>query len=123
MAPVRARKRPGRGSIVGVDKEVAALVLTIVVHLLGMGALVWALVLDDEDRRDWRGWFGGDDDPDHEPPHEPQPGPGGDGLPIPLPDAAPSAVRLRDGGRLADAHPRPERRPAHPPPERTPERV
>ena len=108
------------------DKEVAALVLTIVVHLLGMAALVWALVLDDDDRRDWRGWFGGDDDTDHEPPREPKPGPGGDGLPIPLPDAAPSPVRLREGGRLADAHPRPQRRPAHAPeraPERSPERA
>jgi hypothetical protein len=109
-----------------VDKEVAALALTVVVHILGMGALIWALVLDDEDRPDWRGWFGGDDDSDHDPPHEPTPGPGGDGLPVPLPDAAPSPVRLRETGRLADAKPRPARRPAHPPqrePQRTPERV
>jgi hypothetical protein len=109
-----------------VDKEVAALALTVVVHLLGMGALIWALVLDDDNRPDWREWFGGDDDTDPEPPREPTPGPGGDGLPIPLPDAAPSAVRLREPGRLADGKPRPERRPAHPPermPERTPERV
>ena len=108
------------------DKEVAALALTVVVHLLGMGALIWALVLDDENRPDWREWFGGDDDTDPEPPREPSPGPGGDGLPLPLPDAAPSGVRLREPGRLADAKPAPERRPAHPPeraPERTPERV
>jgi hypothetical protein len=104
-----------------VDKEVAALALTVLVHILGMGALIWALVLDDENRPDWREWFGGDDDTGKDPPREPEPGPGGDGLPLPLPDAAPSAVRLREPGRLADAKPRPERRPAHPP-ERVPER-
>jgi hypothetical protein len=98
-----------------VDKEVAALLLTVVVHLLGMGALIWALVLDDENRPDWRGWFGGDDD---EPPEEPTPPPGGDRLP--LPDAQPSAVRLRDAGRLADAHRRPPRRREHEP-ERVPQ--
>jgi hypothetical protein len=99
-----------------VDKEVAALLLTVVVHVLGMGALVWALVLDDENRSDWRGWFGGDDDAPPEPP-APGPGPGGDG--VPLPDARPSTVRLRDSGRLSDAHRRPARRPQHAP-ERTP---
>jgi hypothetical protein len=99
-----------------VDKEVAALLLTVVVHLLGMGALIWALVLDDDSRPDWRGWFGGDDDV---PPEPETPSPGGDGLP--LPDAVPSAVRLRDGGRLADAHRRPARRPEHAP-ERVPDR-
>jgi hypothetical protein len=99
-----------------VDKEVAALLLTVVVHFVGMGALIWALVLDDENRADWRGWFGGDDD---EPPPEPSPSPGGDRLP--LPDAQPSLVRLRDAGRLADAHPRPARRPEHPP-DRAPQR-
>jgi len=34
---------------------------------------------------------------------------------IPLPDAEQSRVRLRDGRRLADLLPRPERRPAHAP--------
>ena len=88
----------------------AALLLLVVVHLLGMGALIWALVLDDENRPDWRGWFDGDDD---EPPVEPTPPPGGDRLP--LPDAQPSAVRLRDAGRLADAHRHRPRRPEHEP--------
>jgi hypothetical protein len=40
-------------------------------------------------------------------------GPGGSG--IPLPDAAPARVRLRDGRRLADLLPAFERRPAHSP--------
>ena len=91
-------------------KEVLALALTVLVHVIGMAALVWALLLDDENRPDWRGWWPGDDD---DPPVEPPPGPRGDGLP--LRDAEPSAVRLREHGRLADAHPRPSRRPAHAP--------
>ncbi|MEA2252397.1 MAG: hypothetical protein QOG70_2639 [Solirubrobacteraceae bacterium] len=96
-------------------KEVLALALTVLVHVIGMAALVWALLLDDESRPDWRGWWpGGDDDPA-------EPGPSRPGGGLPLPDADPSAVRLRDGGRLADALPRPARRPQHPP-ERVPAR-
>ena len=34
---------------------------------------------------------------------------------IPLPDAQPAGIRLRQPGRLADQRPRPERRPAHEP--------
>lgn len=50
------------------------------------------------------------------------PGPGG--LPIPLPDAVPARVRLRDAGRLADLLPSFERRPAHRPlPQREPART
>jgi hypothetical protein len=49
------------------------------------------------------------------------PGPGG--IPIPLPDAVPARVRLRDADRLADLLPGFERRPAHPPlPQRQPVR-
>ena len=44
------------------------------------------------------------------------------GIPIPLPDAVPSRVRLREPARLADLLPRRERRPAREP-VRTPERV
>jgi hypothetical protein len=42
-----------------------------------------------------------------------------------LRDAEPSAVRLRERGKLADGHPRPARRPVHAPrrePVREPER-
>ena len=100
------------------EKEVLALGLTVLVHVLGLGALVWALLQGDENRPNWRGFWPGDDG-DDEPP-APRPGPRGGGLP--LPDATPSAVRLREPGRLADAHPRPARRPEHLP-ERAPERV
>ena len=103
-------------------KEVLALGLTLFVHVVGMAALIWALFLDDDNKPDWRGWFGWDDGDDR--PHEPEPSPSGDGLP--LPDALPSRVRLREPGRLADLLPRPERRPSHVPeraPARTPDRV
>ncbi len=49
-----------------------------------------------------------------------RPGPGGGGLP--LPDAVPARVRLRDHRRLADLLPSPARRPAREP-RRTPRRV
>ena len=95
-------------------KEVLALALTVLVHVIGMAALVWALLLDDDNRPDWRGWWpGGDDEPPAPPPQGPRGG-------LPLPDAEPSSVRLREPGRLADGHDRPARRPAHP--ERTPTR-
>lgn len=42
-------------------------------------------------------------------------GPRPDGLPVPLPDAQPARVRLRERGRLADLLPRPARRPEHVP--------
>jgi hypothetical protein len=57
---------------------------------------------------------GGGHRPPH--PHAPPTGPGGG---LPLPDAYPARARLRDHRRLADHHPRPERRPAREP-ERTP---
>lgn len=41
---------------------------------------------------------------------------------IPLPDAEPSRIRMREPGRLADVLPRPERRPAREP-DRRPVRV
>jgi hypothetical protein len=98
-----------------VTKEVLALALTVLVHVIGMAALVWALLLDDDNRPDWRGWW---PDGDDEPP-APPPGPR-DGLP--LRDAEPSKVRMREPGRLADAHRRPARRPAHAP-ERAPDKT
>jgi hypothetical protein len=102
-----------------VSKEVLAIGLTLLVHIVGLVALIWALVLDPEDRPDWRDWWpGGDDDR----PVEPSPAPrGGE---APLTDAVASAVRLRERTRLSDGYPRPARRPVHVPehvPEREPE--
>jgi hypothetical protein len=98
-----------------VTKEVLALALTVLVHVIGMTALVWALLHDDEKRSDWRDWWPRDDEPP-EPPPEPRDRGG-----LPLPDADPSAVRLREPGRLADRLPPPARRPEHAP-ERQPAR-
>jgi hypothetical protein len=100
-----------------VTKEVLALALTVLVHIIGMGALVWALLRDEQERPDWRSWFGGGDD------DGPGPGPAPGGGPLPLEDAEPSPVRLREPGRLADGYPTVRRRPRHDPrpaPQRTP---
>lgn len=99
--------------------EVIAIGLTLLVHVIGAGVLIWALV--DGDSMEWRGWWPRDDDdgrggrdPFPEPPAPPRGG-------VPLPDAVPSKVRLRMPGRIADAHPQPARRPEHTPErERTP---
>jgi hypothetical protein len=100
-----------------VSKEILAIGLTLLVHVVGLLALVCMLVLEPEDRPDWRDWWPRDAD---DGPPEPSPAPrGGD---LPLADAVPSAVRLREPARVAEAHPRPARRPVHPP-ERVPERT
>ena len=95
------------------SKEILAIGLALFVHVVGLVALLWLLVLDPEDR-DW--WPGDDDDRPLDPSPEPR---GGE---VPLADAVASAVRLRERTRLSDGYPRPARRPAHAP-EHTPERV
>ncbi|HEV7494360.1 hypothetical protein [Baekduia sp.] len=103
--------------------EVIAIALTLVVHFLGAIVLIWAIIGDEQ--IDWRATLwprdddGGGGGPGFEPPRGPDGGPGGGMLAPPLADAAPSPIRLREPGRIADAHPRPARRPAHAP-ERTP---
>lgn len=101
--------------------EVLALTLVAVVHVVGAGVLIWALL--DGEPFDWRWlWPRDDDDGPGGPPRGPDAGdpvrPGG----LPLPDATPSAVRMREPARLRDALPRPARRPEHAPqrPEREP---
>lgn len=91
-------------------KEVIALAITILVHVVALVALIWALLLNEEERPDWRDWWPrGEDDR----PIAPAPSPrGGD---LPLADATPSAVRLREPSRLGDGYPRPSRRPAREP--------
>jgi hypothetical protein len=89
--------------------EVLALSLTVLVHFVGLGALV--LVIVHNDGIDWRSWWPRDDRGDG--PDEPPP-PDGPG-PLPLADAGPGRARLREPGRLADAYPPPPRRPQHVP--------
>ena len=99
-----------------------AVLFTGVVHVLGAVFLLWLVLRSDEGARaDLLGWWRDDDDPGEEPRPDGPLAPAGGGLP--LPDAEPSAVRLRGPGRLADQRPLPARRPEHDPePVRTPER-
>jgi hypothetical protein len=98
-------------------KEVLALGLTVLVHVIGLGALVWALLLGDEERPDLWGWWPRDDD-GPPPPEPPAPTRGGG---LPLPDAEQAGARLREPGRLRDRRPPAPRRPSHRP-EREPAR-
>jgi hypothetical protein len=92
-----------------VSTEFVALALTFLVHVIGLTALVWALV--SEDGIDLSGWWP-HDGPDDPPPPPSPPAPRGS---VPLPDAGASDVRLREPGRLADGYPEPPRRPEHAP--------
>jgi hypothetical protein len=108
------------------DTEVLALVLTVLVHLIGAGVLIWAMIdRDDPDRGSWRDWWPRDDRGDDGPPAPRDPEPQG-GVQVPvLPDSAPPALRPQRARpvRVGDLTPRPERRPAHPPaPAREPAR-
>jgi len=105
-----------------VNLEIVAILGTLIVHFLGAGVLVYALL--DGEKIDWRntlwprdddGGGGGGFDP---PPQDHGPEGGGGIVMPPLPDAAPSAVRLREPGqRIGDGYPRPPRRPEHAPAE------
>lgn len=94
--------------------ELLAIALTFVVHVIGAGVLVWALIdREDADAGSWRDWWPRDPRTP-EPPTEPE-GPSGDGIERHvLPDAQPSPVRLREPGRIGDRRGAPARRPTHP---------
>ena len=104
-------------------QEILALTLIFVVHVAGGLMLVWGMLdRGAPGRRPWSGWWRRDDGPG-DPPEGPPPSPPPGRAPLPLPDAAPSRVRLRDETPLRDAHPRPSRRPQRlPDPVRTPQR-
>jgi hypothetical protein len=89
-----------------VSSEELALVITFLIHVVGICVLFGALLLSEGGG--WRDWWPRDDDDDGPP--DPGPGPA-----PPLPDADPSPARLREPGRIADAHPGPARRPRHAP--------
>jgi hypothetical protein len=98
-----------------VSSEAVALGITFLIHLIGI-CFLFGLMLR-EDNGGWRDWWPRDDDDDDgggPGPPEPEPGP-------PLPGADQSPRRLREPGRLADAHRRSPRRPEHAP-ERAPQR-
>jgi hypothetical protein len=101
------------------DTEVVALLAIFLPHGIAGVFFAWRLMPKDA-RRELGGWFKGDDDGGSRRPVPVRPRTDGGGGEPPLPSAAPSAVRLREPGRLADAVPAPPRRPSHPP---VPERV
>jgi hypothetical protein len=92
------------------------------VHFIGFVCIAVLLLpaLREDDGLDFRadddeGWGHGPTNPPD------KPGPPGGG--VPLPDAVPAGVRLRDHGRLADRQSGRERRPVREPqPQRTPAR-
>jgi hypothetical protein len=101
--------------------EQAAFLLIGVSHVIAVAALLWMLFNVGDRPLGFGFWFGDDDADEPRPPQEPL-APGGAALPLPGADA--SDVRLRGPGRLADAYPRPARRPEHAPePARTPDRT
>ena len=100
--------------------QIAALAITFFVHVLGAACLIWA-ILGERGFGGLRDWWNDGGEPPPPEPREPEPRPGGPGLALPLPVSRPSDVRLREPGKIGDAHPRPARRPHEP--VRTPERV
>jgi hypothetical protein len=104
--------------------EIVALVLTVVVHLIGAGALIWGMIdHDDPERGSWRDWWPRDDRGDDGPSVDPGPRPSGGAVVPVLPQSSSPPGRVREGGRIGDLTPRPARRPAHPPaplPQRVP---
>jgi hypothetical protein len=100
------------------DLMLVVLFATLKLVALGLGAALLLPILRDE-RIDAQALRGEDDNggggSDRIGPIAPR-GPGGDdGIPLPLPDAAPARVRLRERRRLVDLLPRPARRPQHVP--------
>ncbi len=98
----------------GSGPVISILVLTLV-HFAAFGLLFWHLAgreIFQTFRIPAEGEGGGGS-----PAEAPEPGdPSGDrdGA-LPLPDAGPAPVRLREPGRIAEGYPRRERRPAHEP--------
>jgi hypothetical protein len=100
-----------------VSSEALAMAIIIVIHLIGLGVLIWWAMKADDDFN-WREWWP-DDGGGDERPQAGSPRPGPDGLP--LPDAAQSASRLREPGRIGDWRRHRRETPAHVP-ARTPTR-
>jgi hypothetical protein len=92
---------------------VLAILVTVGVHILGAWALIWAMGIDD-----LRTFFTTDpgDGGDGGSPPEPAPQRPRSGGGVPLPDAVPARIRLRDEQiRLGDLRPDRPRRPDHVP--------
>jgi hypothetical protein len=94
---------------------VLALLLTLLVHVVGMAVLIAAMGRDILDVFRSRPRHRDDDGGGEPPADEPAPAPHGGGGGLPLPDAGQAPVRLREPGRIARRYPRPDRRPDHEP--------
>jgi hypothetical protein len=95
------------------DAPAIALLVLALPHVIGGAFLGW-WILPASAKQELRGWFREDDggvDPVR-PPSAPDGG-GRTGS-LPLPDAVPAVVRMREPGRLLDAVPAGGRRPRHP---------
>jgi hypothetical protein len=96
-----------------VSPEVAAITITLAVHIAGALVLIAAMFQDDEDRDLFGGWWPKDDPGPQDPPPAP-PAPG-TGIDVPLDDAGQSRRRLRGPGRIGEWRRRRRRRPEHVP--------
>ncbi len=108
----------------GVDQLLLWMVGVHVLGLVCVGMLLIPAIRDDSDKPPQPGDAGSDDGRGNHPrrPLPPHDVPGGG---LPLPDALPARVRLRDGRRLHERLPRPARRRVREPaprPARTPAR-
>lgn len=105
------------------DTESLALVAIFLPHGIAGAFFAWRLMPKDA-KQELRGWFKDEGEGGTRKPVPVRPKGGGGGAEPPMPSAAPSSVRLREPGRLADHTPAPARRPAHPPtPVPVPDRV
>lgn len=96
------------------DAPSIALFVLLLPHVIGGAFLAW-WILPASAKHELRGWFRDDDGGSDRPSERPNgPSDGGGGSNLPLPDAAPAAVRMREPGRLNDGRPVPRRRPQHP---------
>lgn len=104
--------------------ESVALLVLVLPHLIGGAFLAW-WILPASAKHELRGWFRDDGGSDRPSPRPDAPfggdGGGGGGSNVPLPDAAPAAVRMREPGRLSDARPLPRRHPVEPERHRDPQ--
>ncbi len=93
--------------------ESVALLVLVLPHLIGGVFLAW-WILPASAKHELRGWFRDDEGGEHAPRRPDAPSGGGGRSNVPLPDAGPASVRMREPGRLGDGRSQPRRRPQHP---------
>lgn len=96
-----------------VSPQVAAIALTLAVHIAGAIILIGAMFHGEERRDLWRGWWPSDGPGPEDPPPAP-PDPAGRAADLPLEDTRQSPRRLRGPERIGRWERRRRVRPAHP---------